>query len=215
MKYGMKCQSRRWLQAVFSVTLVGTAVLVHSSPALAEHADEVAQISEDGCNANPIADSNFTIRWTSAFEDGTYGFVEESRNGSIVSGEGDLLEVTVHWSIVDEQGNDADIASSFSGIGFRGRGLTPSGVDGMFGPTPNNHTATFVDPSACLINIGSPSYRTHTFFFEFDKLAKPGNRSVAKGNAQLLVRVAVEGLGRSRLGTNLHVATGPEPPDDN
>jgi hypothetical protein len=87
-------------------------------------------------------------------------------------------------------------------------------------PTVSGVPTAIPDPSECGIDPGSPSYGTHTFYFNFTHLHQPGKRAgqVAKGNAELnlFVNVGEEGdIGNATLGTNLHVATGDEPPDDN
>ncbi|MGQ0571712.1 MAG: hypothetical protein ACT4P5_19590 [Armatimonadota bacterium] len=210
----MKLNNRR--RAPLSVVALTGAVLCLSGAA-ASADPVVAEL--DGCNEQPVGEGGLTILWTSAFKDGSYGFNAVSKSGNIVSGEGDVLEVTVQWSIADDGGFSTGTPTSFTGIGPRGPGFSPEGVSGMFvgDPAVSGVPTAIPDPSECGIDPGSLSYGIHTFYFTFTDLHQPGRRGggVAKGNAEfnLFVDVDEGEIGTATLGTNLHVATGAEPPD--
>lgn len=212
----MKRKSTRRAR-LYTIALTGAALCLSGAAAWADPV--VAEL--DGCNEQPVGEGGLAILWSSAFKDGSYGFEAESKSGNIVSGEGDVLEVTVQWSIVDDEGASTGVPTSFTGIGPRGPGFSPEGVSGMFvgDPTVSGEPTAIDDPSECGVDTESNSYGTHTFYFTFTELHQPGRRAgqVAKGNAEfnLFVGVGEEGeIGTATLGTNLHVATGDEPPDD-
>lgn len=184
---------------------VGTAFATH---------DEVATAS--GCNEQPLGEGGLTVRWTSSFNDDFYGTGTATRSGSFLVGDDmDVLEVGVQWSIHDAAGVATGDPSSLTDVALRGDGFTPGGVEGRFvngnaahgGVSEANKNWAIEE---CGIDPDSGSYRVGTFYFQFTKLHKPGKRPNAKGNAELNVNIDAEDLGAARLGTNLHVATGPD-----
>lgn len=188
---------------LFSALLVVAALMVGNA-ALAGAVNEPRVMPISGCNAQAILNGDATIFWTSSFSDGAYPFAEANRSGNIVSGEGGILEVTVQRSV------EGAGASAFTDIGFHGTGFSPGGVSGEFvDQGPVTPTAT-EDPAACGVDVNASSYGSHTFLFTFTGLHKPGRRPLAKGNGELNVFIDVGGE-QARLGTNLHVATGPDP----
>ena len=204
MRRSGQVQAHPWIRF-----LSGFAVALLIIPLVAQqgwpssHAPRVVPIA--GCNFQEVLGGTAVVYWTSSFSDGEYPFAESGRNGSIVRGEGAILEVTVQWSV-----SGAD-ASKGMGIDFRGDGFTPSGVEGHFvNQGPLLPPADSEDPSACGVDVNADSYGSYTFLFSYTKLHKPGQRAIAKGNAQFNVSVEVEEE-QVRLGTNLHVATGPDP----
>ncbi len=205
-----------WLPLTMAV-LVGGLMLV-SGTAAAEH-DTVAEI--EGCNKQFVDDEELVeIRWTSSLKDEPYGFKMNGRDGPIVSGTGDVLEVTVQWSVYQRESTTGAPWEAFEGtteslrVDFRPPGFTPGGVHGDI-VADLDHDPTPGDPSDCEVDKGADSYGSHTFGFTFDKLHKPLNRGgrdspgEAKGNAELNVFVRIVGGPDLALGTNLHVVTDP------
>jgi hypothetical protein len=161
-----------------------------------------------GCNSQGLA-SGAEVFWTSSFATDAYVFDEDedSRSGEIVSGTGDTLEVTVQWSTSAPETDS--LAISFNP---RGAGFSPGGVDGEVGSVEFNLDRSFEDPTQCGVDILALSYGSATFTLKFTSLHKPLRRGsgAAKGNAQFEVGVAF-GDEVVRLGTNVHVATAPDP----
>lgn len=192
-------------------------ILAMAIPAVATH-DAVADI--EGCNRQFVDDTELVeIRWTSSFKDEPYGFAQTDRNGPIVQGDGNVLEVTVQWSVHQREDTTSDWGP-FDGettplrADFRPPGFTPSGVDGGF-VDDGSHDPSIDDPSDCGVDQEAKSYGNLTFNFTFTDLHKPANRGgrdspgEAKGNAELNVFVSVVGGPDLALGTNLHVVTDP------
>lgn len=139
------------------------------------------------------------------------------QSGTFLVGESmDALEVNVQWSIHDDEGNASGVPSTLTGVSLRGGGFTPGGVSGRLLADDGSHAPTVDDAALawavdeCGIDPESQSYRVGTFYFQFTKLHKPGRRPNGKRNAALNVNVDAGEAGTARLGTNLHVATGPD-----
>ena len=101
------------------------------------------------------------------------------------------------------------------GVQPRGDGFSPGGVHANYDSVgaPNQELP---DPMLCSdVNPGDPSFGSVTLFARFTKLHKPARRGggIAKCNAQIEADVRVDGDEVVSLGTNVHVATGLEPPD--
>ena len=185
----------------FRVSALSFSALVFANTAAADP----REIPISGCNFQML-ENGAEVFWTSSFATDDYGFTESSRSGEIISGTGETLEVTVQWSASGPQTDSGAIA-----FGPRGAGFSPGGVGGevVFGVEPQLQLA---DPGQCEVDPLAGSYNHFTFTLKFTSLHQPGRRGggIAKGNAQFEVDVNFGGevVG---LGTNVHVATGPDP----
>lgn len=132
-----------------------------------------------------------------------------TRNGPIVSGDGDRVQVSIQWSVQSGSPSTTQWTGAF---GPRGGGFSPGGVHANYDSigAPDQELP---DPSFCPdVNPDDPSFGSVTLFATFTELHKPARRGgeIAKGNAQIKVDVNVDGEVVS-LGTNVHVATGEDP----
>jgi hypothetical protein len=65
----------KWQARLLAVALTGVALSLPGAWAWADElADGIVVAELDGCNEQSVGEDGLTIRWTSAFEDGHYGF---------------------------------------------------------------------------------------------------------------------------------------------